>query len=192
MTGSTTRKSYSSLILAFAVASIAATSVLAQEETAPRTKFDDISDRGIAAFKQGRDQEAETYLRMALQHAETFAPNDIRLIKTLNNLAMVLTSEEKLAEAEQLLRRSIDLREKAFGDSPDLASSLNNLGVVCYDQGKYKEGEVAYKRVIAIDEKILPANHPQRILSMENYAKLLRRMNRYKEAQKYDPTYGPE
>ncbi len=157
-----------------------------QQEMAPRTKFDDYSDAGIAAFKRGNDQQAEAYLRSALQLAEKFAPNDPQLIKTLRNLAMVLSSEEKYEEAEQLQRREIELKEKAFGDTQDLASSLNNLGVLCYNQGKYKEGEIAYKRVIAIDEKILPRNHPERILSMENYAKLLRRMNRYKEAEKYD------
>lgn len=176
----------SSLFMALALSLGAPDSAIAQQEMAPRTKFDDYSDMGIAAFKRGREQEAETYLRSALQLAESFPQNDPRLIKTLRNLAMVLASEEKFAEAEQVQRREIELKEKTFGDSQDLASSLNNLGVLCFNQGKYKEGEVAYKRVISIDEKILPRNHPERILSMENYAKLLRRMNRYKEAEQYD------
>lgn len=185
MNGLTTRIAISILLMATVWFSAPA-SAIAQQEMAPRTKFDDYSDAGITAFKRGSEAQAESYLRTALQLAESFPPNDLRLIKTLRNLAMVLASEEKFAEAEQVQRREIELKEKAFGDTQDLASSLNNLGVLCFNQAKYKEGEEAYKRVISIDEKILPRNHPERILSMENYAKLLRRMNRYKEAEKYD------
>jgi tetratricopeptide (TPR) repeat protein len=65
-------------------------------------------------------------------------------------------------------------------DHPSTAA-LNNLAQLYQAQGRYEEEEPLFRRALTINEKTLPPDHPSTIL--ENYASLLREMNRPREAQ---------
>ena len=58
----------------------------------------------------------------------------------------------------------------------------NEAGVAASQQGKYAEAEPLYQRSLAILEKALGPEHPLVATSLENYAALLRNMNREAEA----------
>ena len=64
-----------------------------------------------------------------------------------------------------------------------MATSLNNLGLLYKTQGRYNEAEPFYKRSLAIREKALGPAHPNVAKGLENYAALLRKMNRDAEAK---------
>ncbi len=57
---------------------------------------------------------------------------------------------------------------------------------LCDNQGKYAEAEPLYKRSLAIREKALGPQHPDVAQSLENYAALLRNMNREDEVAKME------
>ena len=65
--------------------------------------------------------------------AEAAAPgeNHSDLASSLNNVAMSLQAENKLAEAEPMYRRVLAIQENAFGENhPKVASSRGNLGIL--------------------------------------------------------------
>ncbi|MBT6561325.1 MAG: tetratricopeptide repeat protein, partial [Candidatus Scalindua sp.] len=80
---------------------------------------------------------------------------------TLNNLALLYSTQGKYEEAEPLYKRSLEIKEKSFGpDHPDVATTLNNLADLYRQQGKYEEAEPLYLRDLEITEKSLGPDHP--------------------------------
>jgi len=64
-----------------------------------------------------------------------------------------------------------------------VAHSLNGLGALYDKQGQYAKTEPLYQRALAIREKALGLEHPGVATSLENYAGLLRLMDRPDEAE---------
>ena len=64
-----------------------------------------------------------------------------------------------------------------------MATSLNNLALLYSTQGNYAEAEPLYMRSLAIIEKVLGSEHPHVVMSLENYAALLRDIGRGDEAE---------
>jgi tetratricopeptide (TPR) repeat protein len=67
-----------------------------------------------------------------------------------------------------------------------LRNSLNKLAVLYKVQGRYDEAEPLYKRDLAITEKALGPDHPHVATTLENYALLLRQIERDAEAAKME------
>ena len=63
-----------------------------------------------------------------------------------------------------------------------MAVSLHNLAGLYFEQEQYTKAEPLYRRALEIREKVLNPNHPDLATSLENYALLLRDMNRAEEA----------
>ncbi len=59
----------------------------------------------------------------------------------------------------------------------------NNLALLYYAQGQYSQAEPLYQRALAIREKTLGPEHPKLATSLENYAALLRKLDRTAEAE---------
>ena len=56
---------------------------------------------------------------------------------SVNNLALMLRSQEKYEEAEEMHRRELKGSEKVLGaEHSDTLTSVNNLALVLQDQGK--------------------------------------------------------
>jgi len=128
---------------------------------------------GAKAFEQHRYDEAEKWLKAALNEAEGFGSNDPRLATTLDDLAEVYHAQGKDAEAEPLYKRSLAIREKAgVPDQSDQVGTLNGLADLYRAQGKYAEAEPLYKRSLAISEKNHGRTHPEVAASLDNLADL--------------------
>jgi tetratricopeptide (TPR) repeat protein len=67
-----------------------------------------------------------------------------------------------------------------------VATILNNLAALYYDQGRYAEAEPLYNRTLKILEKTLGENHPYFAIALNNYAVLLRKLNRDAEAKEVE------
>ena len=81
---------------------------------------------------------------------------------------------------------TLTLTGSRWPDHPSVATSLNNLAGLYYTQGKYAEAKLLYKRSLAIFEKVLGPKHPNTMTVKENYAVVLRKLNRTVEAEKLD------
>jgi tetratricopeptide (TPR) repeat protein len=169
-------------LLLLATATLSVAPAMADEQ-----KWADYNEQGTAAYKRGDDTQAEQLLSAAVQEARQFDPADMRLARSLHNLATVYSSENKWAQAEATLKEALAVKEKALGpNNAEVARTLNNLGVIYFSQYEYKQAEDCYKRVLAIDDKDLSATHPERITSLDNYALLMRRTGRDKEANELE------
>ena len=125
------------------------------------------------AYKKGAYDYAERMFRAALNEAEDFGPDDPRLAKNMNNLALVYYAQGKYAEAELLFERSLALWKKVMGrDHPDVATSLNNLAGLYDAQGKYAEAVPLHKLSLAMREKLFGRDHPDVAESLNDLARL--------------------
>ena len=94
---------------------------------------------------------------------------------SLNNLALLYSSQGLYSQAEPLYKRALAISEKALGpDHPSTATSLNNLATLYNNQGLYSQAEPLYKRALAISEKALGPDHPSTATSLNNLAVLYR------------------
>lgn len=101
----------------------------------------------------------------------------------LNNLGVLHRLHGQYAEAEPLLKRALAIKEQALGAGhPDVALSLNNLAMVYDTQGRYDQAEPLYRRALAIRTQALGPAHADTAKSRRDYAALLRKMKRDREA----------
>jgi tetratricopeptide (TPR) repeat protein len=115
------------------------------------------------------------------------APEEQRVYfgMTLNNLGVVRERQGKHREAATLLRRGLSEMEKATGPNhPFLIEPLNNLGSALTLGEEWREAEECFKRAIAIAELQVDSARPTYGQVMLNYAELLRRRGRKREAER--------
>ena len=89
----------------------------------------------------------------------------------------------------QAYERALAAKERVLGsEHPSLAITLNNLGVNARKRESYDEAESHYRRVALdsfFDGRVEP-DHPNRLLALGNYAKLLRALERNAEAEEFE------
>src|SRR5262249_7907741 len=107
-----------------------------------------LNGRGLAAWREGKDGEAEGLYKRALAIREkALGANHPNVGQTLNNLALVYLDQGKYSEAEELFKRALAIRETALGaNHSDVGQTLNNLALVYRAQDKHDEAEGLLKR----------------------------------------------
>ena len=151
--------------------------------TAPSSLWQMYTDSGKAYLRLHQYKESDSMLAAALQVAEQFGPQDLRLSVSLNNLARLRQAQKKYADAEQLYNRALAIAETERGhDHPDTGICLSNLAGLLQVEEKLPEAEAAYKESIAILEKAMGPDHVSVRRVLVNYAGLLRKAGRIEEA----------
>jgi tetratricopeptide (TPR) repeat protein len=113
-------------------------------------------------------------------------PDNPDLATTLDNLAVVLASQDKFEEAEGLYRRSLALREKTA------IANLNNLAMVLEGKGQNIAAERQYKLAVTLADRMpaIPGSSASDggvlVKMLQNYAALLRKLKRDAEAKKIE------
>jgi tetratricopeptide (TPR) repeat protein len=69
---------------------------------------------------------------------------------------------------------------------PNLALGLNNLALLHYEQGAYLEAQALLRRALAIEEEAYGRDDPALIVTLENYARVVRELGRTAEADELD------
>ena len=105
-------------------------------------------------------------------------PNNPDLANSLDNLGVVLASQDKFDEAEPLYRRSLALRQTT------VVASLNNLAQVFEGQGRDTLAERQYKQALALAGKL--PDTKMLTFTLRNYASLLRKLKREVEAKRLE------
>jgi tetratricopeptide (TPR) repeat protein len=101
----------------------------------------------------------------------------------LNNLAVLYHQRHRDAEAIVMFRQALSIEQEVLGPKhPQVAAGLVNLAVLHYDMGEYADTEEFYCRALAIDEIALGPQHPAIAPILEDYAKVLRKLDRTDEA----------
>ena len=79
--------------------------------------WDQASGLASQAFLEGRYNESEERLKVAVEEAEKFGPSDARLAETLSKLVAIYTTQGKYAEPEEMEERAKAMRAKG-GQEP--------------------------------------------------------------------------
>jgi tetratricopeptide (TPR) repeat protein len=126
---------------------------------------------------------AESKRLLALKERQ-FGPEGVEVATAAGSLGSLYQRYRQFAEAEALFKRALAIREKVSGiDHLDTAGDLWRLSLFYEEQGRYAEAEPLVNRALAILEKEFGQNNPRRTLpALENYAKLLRELDRTNEA----------
>ena len=148
-------------------------------EVTESASWQECIDAGNEAYENGRIAQAETHFKRAMELAEQFPEDDLRLPATITNLAAIYQVQGKYAFADSLYKRSLVLYERAHGrQHPDVALNLHNLAVLYSAQRKFAEAEPLFRESLAIRESVLGNEHPDLIPTLRNLAELLRRTAR--------------
>lgn len=123
---------------------------------------------GLQALHEGRLADAERLLTAALEQAEKYGLEDLRVADAANDLAVVYANSGKPIEAELLFNRALVIGEKGLGpDHPGVGATIQNLGILYATQERYREAEPLLKRSLAINLKEFGAKHPRTALSLK-------------------------
>lgn len=123
---------------------------------------------GLQALHEGRLADAERLLTAALEQAEKYGSDDLRVADAANDLAVVYANSGKPLEAELLFSRALAIGEKGLGaDHPGVGATIQNLGILYATQERYREAEPLLKRSLAINLKEYGGSHVRTAMSLK-------------------------
>jgi tetratricopeptide (TPR) repeat protein len=107
-----------------------------------------------------------------------------QIATALNEHAITLQAQGRVAEAEALYREALEIDRKTIGEAhPGYAIDLNNLAGVVQAQGRYAEAEGLYREALEIDRKTIGEAHPDYAIRLNNLAGVVEEQGRYAEAE---------
>ena len=138
----------------------------------------------LVYFQQYKYNEAEPLYRRSLAIQEkTLGPGHPDMAQTLNNLARLYYKQEKYDKAAPLYEQSLAILEKALVPNHRMVVHiLNNIALLHCTQGTYDKAEPFYQRSLMIIDNMLRSENLGMAETLENYATLLRKLNRETEA----------
>lgn len=88
-------------------------------------------------------------------------------LTSMNNLALVLSSQGKYEEAEEMHGQALALMERVLGkEHPSTLASMINLASVSSSQGKHKQAEEMHGQALALWQMMVGKEHPSTLTSI--------------------------
>ncbi|ALA58960.1 tetratricopeptide repeat protein [Nitrospira moscoviensis] len=141
---------------------------------------------GLQALQEGRLADAERLLIAALEQAEKYGTEDLRVADAANDLAVVYATAGRNAEAELLFSRALMIGEKGLGaDHPGVGATVQNLGILYATQQKYREAEPLLKRALEINLKRFGVNHTRTALTLKTLSSFYAIQGQLTEAEHF-------
>ncbi|KAK8054715.1 hypothetical protein PG994_009782 [Apiospora phragmitis] len=136
-------------------------------------------------FLLGKYSKAEQIFMEVLEVMNiTIGHGHIGTLRTMQNLACVLSEQGKYSEAEFQYREIFEMRKILQGhEHSDTIDSMNNLVAVLSGQGKNSEVETISWQALALRETVLGHDHPDTWHSMHSLALMLSDQGKYSEAE---------
>ncbi|KAH8899758.1 TPR-like protein [Thozetella sp. PMI_491] len=157
-----------------------------------------MNNLGLTFTSQGRYNEAEKLQLGVLESRTTRLGADHPLLESrtaklgadhpdtltsMNNLAMIYTSQGRDDEAEKLQLRVIESRmTRLEAGHPDTVTSMNNLGLTYSYQGRYNEAEKLRLQVVESYTTRLGADHPYTLVGRHNLSYTWKHQGRHADA----------
>jgi tetratricopeptide (TPR) repeat protein/CHAT domain-containing protein len=161
-----------------------------EERKELESKWRDVTIGAIKAYQAGNLSEAtkasEEALRLArrLYNVKDYPHGHTNLATAMNNLAVLMRAQGKLAEAESLYKEALAIHQQLFkGHHPDVAASLNNLAGLYQARGRLAEAEPLYKEALAMRQQLYKEDHPAIATSLNNLASLYEAQGQIAKAQ---------
>jgi tetratricopeptide (TPR) repeat protein len=132
--------------------------------------------------ESGRYREAEAPLREAIALVGHERATEGQLADARGELGRVLVNTAREAEGEAELKRALDIFRK-IGDWKSTAAPLSNLAVLYGNEGHYAESVASIRQAIEIQQKFLPPDHPDLLLSEYNYGGALENNHQFADAE---------
>jgi tetratricopeptide (TPR) repeat protein len=152
----------------------------------------DITDKVITAMSMSRPDAARTY-KSLIEKAQailTWQQDRARKFECLQTAAELdqtasrLVSQSELDMAEKLYKRSLDIKIKNLdSDDPEIATAYYQLARVADEKKEFDISIANYQQALSIYRKNPKDDPRQRALVLENFAGLLDRLHRTKEAE---------
>jgi tetratricopeptide (TPR) repeat protein len=152
----------------------------------PLEEWQDLNRQVIELYQSGDIAGAIPLAEDALKLAQRiFTSPNADVATSLNDLAMLYTSQGRWSDAEPLYERALSIRERLFGERPhaDVATSLNNLAALHASQGRWSNAELLYERVLAIHKRIFTSPNNDVAASLNNLALLYASQGRWSDAE---------
>lgn len=112
---------------------------------------------------------------------------DVLYSDDLANLATILCLQSKFDEALPVMEESVNIleNEQSFKiDSSKLAGRINKLADIYIELENYSVAECLLCRALSIRQQCLPHQDPALTYTLNDYGRLLRKTERYAEAEK--------
>jgi tetratricopeptide (TPR) repeat protein len=152
-------------------------------------KSTSLHNLGLALFDQAKHTAAKEALKRAVELRKKYDPPPRRnLAISLLSYGAVYFQEKNYQQAESVLLQARELLSKISNadrtpaDIAALMRSDHNLALILVEQKKYDKAEGSYKAAILSMETLYGKTSPGLILYLNNYAKLLKVLNRTAEA----------
>jgi serine/threonine protein kinase/tetratricopeptide (TPR) repeat protein len=105
---------------------------------------------------------------------------------SLNDLAVVLRDQGRLAEAEALQRQALELRRQLYrNEDAKVAESLNNLALVLRSEGRLADAEKMSRDALDMQRKLFGRNHLAVATSLNNIGMAMDAEGRSADAEPY-------
>ena len=139
---------------------------------------------GVQA-NQGKCEEAEAELRRILEVQErSFGEEHLTTISIVDDLAWILTGQNKSQEAKICYQRVVDYWKKhQYSQQPFSARSLARFGMAFERLGKHKEAEAVLREALAESVRALGAEHPKSLKYSIDLAGTMTHQGKRKEAE---------
>ena len=142
----------------------------------------DMVDSTLSSMFERKSQEAEEMrMRERLRIQGEQHPD---VLRSMNNLALVLQKQAKWKEAEEMHREVLRMSHHLLGeDHPNTLSSGSYLALVLQEQGKWQVAEEMHREVLEARRRVLGEKDPDTLVSMNNLANVLQSQGKWQEAE---------
>jgi tetratricopeptide (TPR) repeat protein len=139
---------------------------------------------GILAMQEGRLGDAERLFIAAMEQAEKFGADDLRVAEAANDLAAVYATTGKSVEAELLFQRALLIAEHTLGaDHPGVGAIIQNLGILYATQQRCQDAEPLLKRALEINWKQFGTEHTRTALTLKTLSSFYASQGQLAEAE---------
>ncbi len=137
--------------------------------------------------REGDDAGKESILLEALRQAEALEQPDSSFASALHDVGELYRVRGDLATAEPYFWRALPVWAASVGAmDPRMAITLSSLALVFEARQEYAKAVPLVEQALKVREVTFGVEHPRIVPSLEQYAGLLRLLNRHEEAERID------
>jgi tetratricopeptide (TPR) repeat protein len=151
----------------------------------PSVAHDMIALAALLDRQKKFDEAERLYARSIAILEREHGADHSSLAVPLNNLAAVHQARGRPKQAEALYRRALAIDANSSVPHPRAAFCANNLAMLLATRGRLRHAARLFPQAIAGFRRALGSDNPSLGACLENYASLLRRLRRHREAATY-------